>query len=109
MSDHRRTVPLHDRYGAYGRYTWEGGVGGWGGAVRGAFHHRCHLKFSTTPRVVARFSAKSAMKNDRNLCPTSYLATPTGNEEHGMGRCGSLDQISNDFLLQSREMLGEQE
>ncbi len=24
-------------------------MGGWGGAVRGAFHHRCHLKFSTTP------------------------------------------------------------
>ena len=21
-------VPLHDRYGAYGRYTWEGGGGG---------------------------------------------------------------------------------
>ena len=39
----------------------------------------------------------------------ALLATPTGNEEHGMGRCGSLDQISNDFLLQSREMLGEQE
>ena len=31
MSDHRRTVPLHDRYGAYGRYTWEGEGGGGGG------------------------------------------------------------------------------
>jgi len=30
VSDHRRTVPLHDRYGAYGRYTWEGEGGGGG-------------------------------------------------------------------------------